>query len=50
LLAFLAFARYADLFDSLLVRALVFLAVGAAIFFVGMRYSRRKKEAAGVKQ
>jgi hypothetical protein len=50
LLAFLAFARYADLFDSLLVRALVFLAVGAGIFFVGMRYSRRKKEAAGVGQ
>jgi uncharacterized membrane protein len=50
LLAFLAFARYADLFDSLLIRAVVFLAVGAAIFFVGMRYSRRKKEAAGVKQ
>ncbi len=50
LLAFLAFARYADLFDSLLVRALVFLGVGAAIFFVGMRYSRRKKEAAEVKQ
>ena len=50
LLAFLAFARYADLFDSLLVRAIVFLAVGAAIFFVGMRYSRRKKEVAGVKQ
>jgi uncharacterized membrane protein len=50
LLAFLAFARYADLFDSLLVRALVFLAVGAGIFFIGMRYSRRKKEAAGVKQ
>jgi uncharacterized membrane protein len=48
LLAFLAFARYADLFDSLLVRALVFLGVGAAIFFVGMRYSRRKKEAAEV--
>lgn len=50
LLAFLAFARYADLFDSLLVRAVVFLAVGTAIFIIGMRYSRRKKEAAGVKQ
>ncbi|MFA6567122.1 MAG: DUF2157 domain-containing protein, partial [Victivallales bacterium] len=50
LLAFLAFARYADLFDSLLVRAVVFLAVGAGIFLVGMRYSRRKKEATGVKQ
>lgn len=50
LLAFLAFARYSDLFDSLLVRALVFLAVGAGIFFIGMRYSKRKKEAAGVKQ
>jgi uncharacterized membrane protein len=49
LLAFLAFARYADLFDSLLVRAVVFLAVGAGIFFIGMRYSKRKKEANKVK-
>lgn len=50
LLAFLAFARYSDLFDSLLVRSVVFLAIGAGIFFIGMRYSKRKKEAAGVKQ
>lgn len=50
LLAFLAFARYSDLFDSLLVRSVVFLAVGAGIFFIGMRYSKRKKEAVGVKQ
>ena len=50
LLAFLAFARYADLFESLLVRAGIFLAVGAGIFFIGMRYSRRKKEVAEVKQ
>jgi len=49
LLAFLAFARYADLFDSLLVRGIVFLGVGAGIFIVGMLYSRSKKEAAEVK-
>ncbi|HBC88887.1 MAG TPA: hypothetical protein DCZ94_18240 [Lentisphaeria bacterium] len=45
MLAFLAFARYADLFDSLLVRGIVFLGVGAGIFIVGMLYARRKKEA-----
>jgi len=50
MLAFLAFARYADLFDSLLVRGIVFLGVGAGIFIVGLLYSRRKKEAAEVKQ
>ncbi|MFZ2655798.1 MAG: DUF2157 domain-containing protein [Victivallales bacterium] len=49
LLAFLAFARYADLFDSLLMRGIVFLGVGAGIFIVGMLYSRRKKEAREVK-
>ena len=50
MLAFLAFARYADLFDSLLLRAIVFLGVGAGIFTVGMLYSRRKKESAEVGQ
>lgn len=42
MLAFLAFARYADLFDSLLIRSLVFLCVGAGIFAVGIFYSKRK--------
>ena len=49
MLAFLAFARYADLFDSLLVRGIVFLGVGAGIFVVGLLYSRRKREIREVK-
>lgn len=46
LLACLAFARYADLlFRSLLSRAIVFLIVGAAIFFIGVRYMKNKERA-----
>ncbi len=50
MLGALAFARYADLFDSLLVRGLVFILVGAAIFAVGIIYWKRKSSAAEVKQ
>jgi len=49
LFAALAMARYVDLFDSLLVRAAVFLALGAGLFWVGNVYARsrrRLKEAA----
>ena len=43
LVASLAFARYTDLFESLLSRSLVFLILGAALFLVGNFYSRQKK-------
>jgi uncharacterized membrane protein len=39
----LTFARFVDLFDSLLVRSLFFLALGAGLFLIGNFYSRRKK-------
>jgi uncharacterized membrane protein len=44
LFALLAFTRYVDLFDNLITRGLVFLAVGGAIFAVGAFYNRIKKE------
>ena len=43
LFAALVFARYTDLFDSLLSRSLVFLVLGAALFVVGNFYTRHKK-------
>ena len=43
LFALLAFTRYADLFEDLVVRGLVFLAVGGSIFAVGAFYNRFKK-------
>jgi len=43
LFAALVFARYADLFDSLLSRSLVFLVLGASLFVVGNFYARQKK-------
>ena len=43
LFALLAFTRYADLFEDLVVRGLVFLAVGGTIFAVGAFYNRFKK-------
>lgn len=46
LFALLAMARYTDLFDSLIARALVFLLVGAALFAVSHLYQRSKREAA----
>ncbi len=39
----LVFARFVDLFDSLLMRSLFFLALGAGLFLIGNFYSRRKK-------
>jgi len=45
LFALVAFGRYADLFTSLLVRAAVFVALGAALFFVGNFYSRSRRRA-----
>ena len=39
----LVFARFVDLFDSLLMRSVFFLALGAGLFLIGNFYSRRKK-------
>lgn len=44
LLALLAFSRYADLFESLLARAAVFLLVGLLIIGIGVFYSRIKRD------
>jgi uncharacterized membrane protein len=44
LFALLAAARYTDLFDSLVTRAVVFLLVGAALFAVSHFYQRNKKQ------
>jgi len=44
LFALLAVARYTDLFDSLITRAVVFLLVGAALFAVAHFYQRNKKQ------
>jgi len=41
LFAALVFARFVDLFDSLLLRSLIFLALGAGLFLIGNFYSRR---------
>ena len=41
-LATLVFARFNDLFESLLMRSLVFLLLGAMLFFIGHMYSRSK--------
>lgn len=43
MLAALGVARYVDLFQSLVVRGLVFLVVGAGLFFVGIQYARARK-------
>jgi uncharacterized membrane protein len=43
LLASISLARYTDLFVSLLARSSVFLIMGAALFAVGIYYSRTKK-------
>jgi uncharacterized membrane protein len=42
LFAAIAIPRFMDLFDSLLMRALLFLALGAGLFLVGNFYQRRK--------
>jgi len=44
LLIALTAARYADLFHSLIVRGLVFVAVGAALFTEGVCYARGKRQ------
>lgn len=44
LFALLAAARYTDLFDSLIARAVVFLLVGAALFAVAHFYQRNKRQ------
>ncbi len=44
LFALLAMARYTDLFDSLIARALVFLLVGISLFAVSHIYQRNKKQ------
>lgn len=45
LFAAITFARYTDLFVSLLARSLVFFIAGAALFAVGIYYSRTRKQA-----
>ena len=47
LFAMVVFGRYADLFTSLLVRAAVFIALGAALFFVGNFYARSRRRVQG---
>ncbi len=42
LFAAIAIPRFMDLFDSLLMRALLFLALGASLFLVGNFYQRQK--------
>lgn len=44
LFAILAMTRYTDLFVSLLTRSLVFFITGAALFAVGIYYSKTKKQ------
>ncbi|MFO7593746.1 MAG: DUF2157 domain-containing protein [Pseudomonadota bacterium] len=44
LFALLAAARYTDLFESLVARAVVFLLVGAALFAVSHFYQRNKRQ------
>jgi uncharacterized membrane protein len=43
LFATVTLGRYADLFTSLLARASVFVALGAALIFVGVFYARRRR-------
>ncbi|MDF1592766.1 MAG: DUF2157 domain-containing protein [Desulfobacterales bacterium] len=47
LFAVIAATRYTDLFTSLLARSLVFFLTGAALFAVGLYFSRTKKTAPG---
>ncbi len=44
MLAALVVARFLDLFDSLLLRSLVFLVLGAGLFYIGHLYARQKQE------
>jgi uncharacterized membrane protein len=45
MLAALILARFVDLFDSLLIRSMVFLILGAGLFAVGMIFSRSRNRA-----
>ena len=45
LFAMVAVPRFLDLFDSLLMRALLFVALGAGLFLLGNFYQRQKKSA-----
>ena len=44
LLASIAVTRYADLFESLPTRSLVFLLTGAGVFIIGIAYSKAKRK------
>ncbi len=44
LLSAYTFARFMDLFDSLLMRGMAFLLIGALLFAVGLYYSRQKQQ------
>ncbi len=41
-LAILVYVRFNDLFHSLLMRSLVFVLLGAALFFIGHLYAQQK--------
>jgi uncharacterized membrane protein len=47
--ALVTVSRYTDLFSSLLVRAAVFVALGAGLFFVGSFYTRQRRRAQEVR-
>jgi uncharacterized membrane protein len=47
--ALVTVSRYTDLFSSLLVRAAVFIALGAGLFFVGSFYTRQRRRAQEVR-
>lgn len=42
-IALLAFSRYADLFESLMTRSIIFLIIGGFIFGIGIFYNRHKR-------
>ena len=48
LLSAYTFARFMDLFESLLMRGLAFIVIGALLFVVGIYYSRQKKKQTGL--
>ena len=44
LLSAYTFARFMDLFDSLLMRGMAFLVIGALLFAIGLYYSKQKQK------
>ena len=44
MLMVLIMARFVDLFDSLLMRSLAFILIGAMLFVIGHQYSKRKRQ------